>query len=63
MADPTSGEGVRVLFRRNDFIVPPTPDFLPWLYRARAYVPRARGCNILGISGLLNEYPSDDDLV
>jgi hypothetical protein len=62
MANATSGEGVRAQSRCDDD-TQTTPDFLRWVYRTEAYVPAARGRNALGILGLLNDYPTEDDLV
>ena len=38
------------------------PDYLRWLYKTYAYVPRAITRNALGIVGLVNEFPSPLDL-
>ncbi|KAH8983470.1 subtilisin-like protein [Lactarius akahatsu] len=56
----TSRGPVRVLPRTDDFDV--TPSFLRWLYRTQGYVPAAMGHNVLGVLGLIDEYPSYADL-
>jgi hypothetical protein len=60
----TSEELVRMLSRRDNKAV--SPAFLRWLYRTQTYVPAAtrmaRGQNVLGILGLGNEYPGQEDL-
>ncbi|KAH9051099.1 peptidase S8/S53 domain-containing protein [Lactarius vividus] len=39
-----------------------TPAFLRWLYSTFAYVPSAMDRNVIGVTGLRNEYPSPADL-
>ena len=43
-------------------IVDITPSLLRWQYQTLGYVPAAMHRNVLGIFGLLNDYPSPDDL-
>ncbi|KAH8994692.1 subtilisin-like protein [Lactarius hatsudake] len=57
---PVSGEPATVLSSRNDFDT--TPSFLRSLYKTAEYTPAAAGRNALGIVGMLNGYPSPDDL-
>jgi hypothetical protein len=68
MVNATSGELVRMLSRRDDdgddSVIPDvTPSFLRTLYNLKtdAYVPATMGQNALGILGLRNEYPSQED--
>ncbi|KAH9062405.1 subtilisin-like protein [Lactarius vividus] len=57
---PVSGEPVTVLSSRNGDLT--TPSFLRFLYKTTEYRPAAPDRNALGIVGILNEYPSLDDL-
>ncbi|KAH9177900.1 subtilisin-like protein [Lactarius sanguifluus] len=57
----TPGEPATTLLSRakvNDV----TPSFLRWLYETETYTPSTRGENVLGIVGLLGDYPSPTDL-
>ena len=54
-----AGELGTVLSSRNERI---TPALLHWLYRTSGYVPTAARYNMVGIVGLLNDYPNPDDL-
>ncbi|KAH9165483.1 subtilisin-like protein [Lactarius sanguifluus] len=56
---PASGEPVTVLSSRA---FDATPSFLRSLYRTAEYRPAAAGRNALGIVGMLNGYPSPEDL-
>ena len=51
----------RELLARNDPVAI-VPDYLCWLYKIYAYVPRAVTWNALGIVGLKNQFPSPVDL-
>ncbi|KAH9177903.1 subtilisin-like protein [Lactarius sanguifluus] len=54
----TPGEPATTLLSRakvNDV----TPSFLRWLYESETYTPNTRGENVLGIVGLLGDYPTD----
>ncbi|KAH8994681.1 subtilisin-like protein [Lactarius hatsudake] len=57
---PVSGEPVTVLSSRDDELR--TPSFLRSLYKTTEYRPAATDRNALGIVGILNEYPSPQDL-
>ncbi|KAH8981279.1 subtilisin-like protein [Lactarius hatsudake] len=57
---PVSGEPVTVLSSRDDDGT--TPSFLRSLYKTTEYRPAAPDRNALGIVGLLNGYPSPEDL-
>ncbi|KAH9036775.1 subtilisin-like protein [Lactarius deliciosus] len=57
---PVSGEPVTVLSSRDDELT--TPSFLRSLYKTTEYMPAAADRNALGIVGILNEYPSPEDL-
>ncbi|KAH8983902.1 subtilisin-like protein [Lactarius hatsudake] len=57
---PVSGEPVTVLLSRDDDYA--TPSFLRSLYKTAEYTPTAANRNALGILGILNEYPSPEDL-
>ncbi|KAH9015769.1 subtilisin-like protein [Lactarius deliciosus] len=50
----------RVLSR--DGVGPVTPSFLRWIYNTLGYVPAATDRNKLGITGLIGDSPSPDDL-
>ncbi|KAH9059476.1 subtilisin-like protein [Lactarius deliciosus] len=57
----TPGEPATTLLSRakvNDV----TPSFLRWLYETETYTPNTRGENVLGVVGLLGDYPSPADL-
>ncbi|KAH9062425.1 subtilisin-like protein [Lactarius vividus] len=58
---PVSGEPVIVLSSRDDDY-DTTPSFLRSLYKTTEYTPAAPDRNALGIVGILNEYPSPEDL-
>ncbi|KAH9020809.1 subtilisin-like protein [Lactarius pseudohatsudake] len=58
---PVSGEPVTVLssrYRDEDA----TPSYLRYLYKTTEYTPAAADRNVLGIVGILNEYPNPEDL-
>ncbi|KAH9163946.1 subtilisin-like protein [Lactarius sanguifluus] len=55
-----SGEPVTVLSSRDDDDT--TPSFLRSLYKTAEYTPAAADRNALGIVGMLNGYPSPEDL-
>ncbi|KAH9062430.1 subtilisin-like protein [Lactarius vividus] len=57
---PVSGENVTLLSSRIDDLT--TPSFLRSLYKTMEYKPAALDRNALGIVGILNDYPSPDDL-
>ncbi|KAH8983898.1 subtilisin-like protein [Lactarius hatsudake] len=57
---PVSGEPMTVLSSRADELR--TPSFLRSLYKTAEYTPAAADRNALGIVGILNEYPSPEDL-
>ncbi|KAH9036769.1 subtilisin-like protein [Lactarius deliciosus] len=57
---PVSGEPVTVLSSRDHDYT--TPSFLRSLYKTTEYMPAAMDRNALGIVGMLNEYPSPEDL-
>ncbi|KAH9163948.1 subtilisin-like protein [Lactarius sanguifluus] len=57
---PVSGEPVTVLSSRDDELR--TPSFLRSLYKTTEYRPASLDRNALGIVGILNEYPSPEDL-
>ncbi|KAH9062404.1 subtilisin-like protein [Lactarius vividus] len=57
---PVSAEIVTVLSSRDDDLT--TPSFLRSLYKTVEYSPTASDRNALGILGILNEYPSPEDL-
>ncbi|KAH9062451.1 subtilisin-like protein [Lactarius vividus] len=57
----TSGELATVLSSRAK-VDSVTPSFLRWLYETEAYTPNTRGENVLGVVGLLEDYPSQTDL-
>ncbi|KAH8984503.1 subtilisin-like protein [Lactarius akahatsu] len=62
---PVSGEPVTVLSSRDDDDDDDddtTPSFLRSLYKMTEYTPAAADRNALGIVGILNEYPSPEDL-
>ncbi|KAH9036795.1 subtilisin-like protein [Lactarius deliciosus] len=61
---PVSGEPVTVLSSRNDDDDDDdtTPSYLRSLYKTAEYTPAATDRNALGIVGILNEYPSTEDL-
>lgn len=54
-----AGELETVLSSRSERVM---PAFLRWLYRISGYVPTAAKYNVVGIVGLLNDYPNPDDL-
>ncbi|KAH9163944.1 subtilisin-like protein [Lactarius sanguifluus] len=56
---PASGEPVTVLSSRA---FDATPSFLRFLYNTVEYTPAALDRNVFGIVGMLNEYPSPEDL-
>ncbi|KAH8994672.1 subtilisin-like protein [Lactarius hatsudake] len=60
MKKPVSGEPVTVLSSRDDDDT--TPSFLRSLYKTTEYMPAATDRNALGILGILNDYPSPEDL-
>ncbi|KAH9071521.1 subtilisin-like protein [Lactarius deliciosus] len=55
-----SGEPVTMPLNRR--ITNVTPAFLRWLYSTFAYVPSAMDRNVVGVTGLREEYPSPADL-
>ncbi|KAH9159751.1 subtilisin-like protein [Lactarius sanguifluus] len=55
-----SGEPVTMSLNRR--ITNVTPAFLRWLYSTFAYVPSAMDRNVVGVTGLGEEYPSPADL-
>ncbi|KAH8983893.1 subtilisin-like protein [Lactarius hatsudake] len=57
----TSGEAATVLSSRAkvNYV---RPSFLRWLYGTGAYIPGATDRNVLGVVGLLDDYPSPTDL-
>ncbi|KAH9036773.1 subtilisin-like protein [Lactarius deliciosus] len=57
---PASREPVTVLSSRDDDDT--TPSFLRSLYKTTEYTPAAADRNELGILGILNDYPSPEDL-
>ncbi|KAH8994686.1 subtilisin-like protein [Lactarius hatsudake] len=58
-----SGEPATVLSSRDDdYDDDTTPSFLHFLYKTTEYRPAAVDRNALGIVGILNEYPSPQDL-
>ncbi|KAH9060339.1 subtilisin-like protein [Lactarius deliciosus] len=57
----TSGEPATMLSSRAK-VDSVTPSFLRWLYDTETYTPNTRGENVLGIVGLLGDYPSPTDL-
>ncbi|KAH9033144.1 subtilisin-like protein [Lactarius hengduanensis] len=57
----TSGEPATMLSSRAK-INSVTPSFLRWLYDTEAYIPNTHGENVLGVVGLLRDYPSPTDL-
>ncbi|KAH8983896.1 subtilisin-like protein [Lactarius hatsudake] len=62
---PVSGEPVAVLSNRDDADDDDddtTPSYLRSLYKTTGYTPAAPDRNALGIVGILNEYPSPEDL-
>jgi hypothetical protein len=59
LARPTSGELVKVLSSRVDFV---TPSYLRSLYKTETYVPAATDQNVLGIARYFGDWPSQDDL-
>ncbi|KAH8984507.1 subtilisin-like protein [Lactarius akahatsu] len=60
---PVSGEPVTVLSSRyDDDDDDTTPSFLRSLYKTAEYTPAAADRNALGIVGILNDYPSPEDL-
>ncbi|KAH9009007.1 subtilisin-like protein [Lactarius deliciosus] len=63
---PVSGEPVTVLSSRDDSSDDDdddtTPSYLRSLYKMTEYMPAATDRNALGIVGILNEYPSPEDL-
>ncbi|KAF8268764.1 subtilisin-like protein [Lactarius quietus] len=60
IVNSTSGQPVKVLLRQDEPTV--TPGFIRWLYRTFNYVPEAGFHNALGILGLHNDYPNEEDL-
>ncbi|KAH8983959.1 subtilisin-like protein [Lactarius hatsudake] len=56
----SSGEPVTMPLNRR--ITTVTPAFLRWLYSTFAYMPSAMGRNVVGVTGLREEYPSPADL-
>ena len=61
MANVTSGELMRVPSKREDD-GEVKPSFLRSLYKTEGYVPAAVDVNKLGLLGLNNEFPSENDL-
>jgi tripeptidyl-peptidase-1 len=59
-ANGTSGEPVDMLSHRAQGLV--DPSFLRSVYKTYGYTPAATDRNVLGIAGLLNDYPSQEDL-
>ncbi|KAH9163927.1 subtilisin-like protein [Lactarius sanguifluus] len=60
---PVSGEPVTVLLSRyDDDDDDTTPSFLRSLYKTAEYTPAATDRNALGIVGIINDYPSPEDL-
>ncbi|KAH9172737.1 subtilisin-like protein [Lactarius sanguifluus] len=57
---PVSGEPMTALSDRDDDLA--TPSFLRSLYTTTEYRPAAPDRNALGIVGILNDYPSPEDL-
>ncbi|KAH9006770.1 subtilisin-like protein [Lactarius hatsudake] len=57
---PASGEPATVLSSRNGDWT--TPSFLRSLYKTTEYTPVAPDRNAIGIVGILNDYPSPEDL-
>ncbi|KAH8992634.1 subtilisin-like protein [Lactarius akahatsu] len=57
----TSGEPATMLSSRAR-IDSVTPSFLRWLYNTETYTPSNENENVLGIVGLLNQYPSPSDM-
>ncbi|KAH8989246.1 subtilisin-like protein [Lactarius akahatsu] len=57
-----SGKSVTVLSSRDDDDDDITPSFLHSLYKTTEYMPAASDRNALGIVGILNGYPSPEDL-
>ncbi|KAH9027718.1 subtilisin-like protein [Lactarius pseudohatsudake] len=57
----TSGEPATMLSSRAK-VNSVTPSFLRWLYDMGAYTPNAYGENVLGVVGILGDYPSPTDL-
>ncbi|KAH9167300.1 subtilisin-like protein, partial [Lactarius sanguifluus] len=62
LKEPVSGEPVTVLSSRDDDDDDITPSFLRSLYKTTEYRPAAPDRNALGIVGILNGYPSPEDL-
>ncbi|KAH9003241.1 peptidase S8/S53 domain-containing protein [Lactarius deliciosus] len=60
LKEPVSVEPVTVLSSRDDELR--TPSFLRSLYRTAEYTPAAADRNALGIVGIINDYPSPEDL-
>ncbi|KAH8993819.1 subtilisin-like protein [Lactarius hatsudake] len=50
------------ILSRRDQVQYVTPSFLRWLYKTSRYVPLAADRNVLGVVGLLGNYPNPDDL-
>ncbi|KAH8994722.1 subtilisin-like protein [Lactarius hatsudake] len=57
----TSGEPATMLSSRAK-VDSVTPSFLRWLYDTESYTPITQGENVLGVVGLLGDYPSPTDL-
>ncbi|KAH9029489.1 subtilisin-like protein [Lactarius pseudohatsudake] len=53
------GDPGTVLSHRDQYV---TPSFLRWFYKTSNYVPSAVDHNVLGVVGLLGDYPNPDDL-
>ncbi|KAH9029487.1 subtilisin-like protein [Lactarius pseudohatsudake] len=53
------GDPGTVLSHRDQYV---TPSFLRWFYKTSRYVPLAADRNVLGVVGLLGDYPNPDDL-
>ncbi|KAI9442675.1 subtilisin-like protein [Lactarius indigo] len=62
LVESTSGEPATMLSSREKKVNYVTPAFLQSLYDTAAYTPNTQGENVLGIVGMLGDYPSEEDL-
>jgi tripeptidyl-peptidase-1 len=58
-AAEASGDPVKALSSRDEYV---EPSLLRSLYNTMGYAPAAAGWNVLGVAGLVGQYPSPDDL-